>query len=108
MSDGLPFFAVRLRELLDGKGITAYAAAKRSGLSKQTLSALLAGKQGATWDTVQRLCLVLGVSPQAFVDPGLRLPQAEPRGMPGKPRRQGQRPGRAGHARRRKGRAAGP
>jgi transcriptional regulator with XRE-family HTH domain len=95
MSDGLPFFALRLRGLLDRKGITAYAAAQRSGLSKQTLSALLAGKQGTTWDTLQRLCLVLGVSPEDFVDPGLELPGTEPRGGPGRPRKGGAGPRRA-------------
>src|SRR5262245_28868445 len=79
MSDELPFFAPRLRELLDKRGMTAYAAAKRAGLSKQTLSALLSGKQGATWDTVQRLCLVLGVDCRAFADPALELPGARAR-----------------------------
>jgi transcriptional regulator with XRE-family HTH domain len=90
--DGLPFFAVRLRELLDRKGVTAYAAAKRSGLSKPTLSALLSGRQGAAWDTVQRLCLVLEVSPVEFVDPNLELPEVKVEGTPGRPRRQGRRP----------------
>src|SRR5262245_58949192 len=87
MSDGLPFFAVRLNELLAEKGLTQYALAKRSGVSKQTLSRLAAGSPGPTWDTVQRLALALGVDCKAFHDPAIVLPESEPVGKRVRPRK---------------------
>src|SRR4051812_20225715 len=53
-------FADRLRALREGQGLSQYALAKRSGISKQALSNLELSNREPTWVTVQRLALALG------------------------------------------------
>jgi transcriptional regulator with XRE-family HTH domain len=80
-------FADRLRELRIKRGLSQYAVAKRSGLTKQALSKLELGEREPNWETVQRLALALGVDCSAFVDAGLQLPpetEAPQRGRPPK------------------------
>jgi transcriptional regulator with XRE-family HTH domain len=81
-------FAQRLQAVREGKGLSQYALAKLSGLSKQTVSSLEMGTHEPSWDTVQRLALALGVDCRSFADPSITLPEqpAEPaqRGRPPK------------------------
>jgi transcriptional regulator with XRE-family HTH domain len=81
-------FAVRLKTLREAAGISQYALAKRSGLSKQALSNLELGAREPTWATVQRLARALGVDCRNFEDPSLVLPEqrlsVRPRGRPPK------------------------
>lgn len=82
-------FRIRLRALRDAQGLSAYALAKRSGVSKQTLSKIESGLQGPSWETVQRLAAALGVDCTTFAE-GFKLPPPAPpkkRGRPRKPKK---------------------
>jgi transcriptional regulator with XRE-family HTH domain len=59
-------FAARLRALIAESGLSAYALARKSGVSKQSLSRLLSGDSKPSWETVCRLAEALGVSTDAF------------------------------------------
>jgi transcriptional regulator with XRE-family HTH domain len=80
-------FADRLRSLRENAGLTPYALAKKSGLTKQAVYRLEAGTRDPAWETVQRLALALHVSCETFVDPALTLPANEPARPPGRPRK---------------------
>ena len=82
-------FADRLRDLRERAGLSQYAVAKLSGLSKQALSRLELGDNEPTWATVQLLAAALGVDCRAFADPNVKPPPAaepKPRGRPRKAR----------------------
>jgi transcriptional regulator with XRE-family HTH domain len=78
-------FAEKLRERRETAGLSQYALAKRSGLTKQALSRLEMGEREPTWNTVQRLAAALGVDCRAFVDPNLTLPPERPPARRGRP-----------------------
>ena len=80
-------FANRLRERREAAGLSQYALAKQSGLSKQALSQLEKGIREPTWQTVQLLAVALGVDCSAFVDPSLQPPDVEPAKPRGRPRK---------------------
>jgi transcriptional regulator with XRE-family HTH domain len=62
----------RLRQLRKEKGLTVYALAKNSGVTKQAIGRLEGGIAfKPTWETIQLLCRALGVSCTEFVDPTL-------------------------------------
>jgi len=82
---GQSSFADRLRQAREAAGLSQYALAKRSGLSKQALSNLEAGHREPSWMTVQRLAAALEVSCEQFTDTNLTLPEPEPAGHPGRP-----------------------
>ena len=80
-------FADRLRALREAKGISSYALANLTGLTKQSLSQLERGESQPSWQTVQLLAAALGVDCTAFADPGVKPPapaEAKPRGRPRK------------------------
>jgi transcriptional regulator with XRE-family HTH domain len=79
-------FADRLRSLREAAGLSQYALAKRSGLSKQAVSSLELGNREPAWVTVQLLAAALEVVCREFVDPTLRLPDYEPARPKGRPR----------------------
>lgn len=89
MSNHRANFAERLREERERAGLSQYALAKMTGLSKQALSHLELGKREPTWQTVQLLALALGVDCRTFADPDVALPEppTDPpkRGRPRKP-----------------------
>lgn len=71
-------FAERLRALREEAGLTMYALAKASGVSKQALSKIEAELVGeVSWTTVQRLAQALGAPFEAFADPLLTVPVAK-------------------------------
>jgi transcriptional regulator with XRE-family HTH domain len=72
---GPEVFAKRLRELMREKGLTAYAVAKRAGITRQSVSYILGGDREPNWTTVRKLARALGVGVESF-DVG------EPEGMP--------------------------
>jgi transcriptional regulator with XRE-family HTH domain len=78
-------FAEQLQRLRKAAGISQYALAQRSGLSKQALSRLEKGEREPSWATVQRLATALGVDCTAFSDHGLTLPAAGPPPRRGRP-----------------------
>jgi transcriptional regulator with XRE-family HTH domain len=78
-------FAEKLRAVREKLGLSQYAVAKQTGISKQALSLLELGEREPSWDTVQKLALVLGVECTAFMDEGLSLPEIEPSRGPGRP-----------------------
>ncbi len=80
-------FAALLAELRQERGLSQYALAKKSGLTKQTISRLEMGEREPNWGTVQLLALALGVDCTAFKDTGLELPDVEPSAGPGRPRK---------------------
>jgi transcriptional regulator with XRE-family HTH domain len=80
-------FASRLTTLREKAGLSQYELAKRTGLTRQTVSRLEMGKSVPTWPTVQLLAAALGVDYVAFADPDLQPPAEEgprPRGRPRK------------------------
>jgi transcriptional regulator with XRE-family HTH domain len=77
-------FAELLRRQREKAGLTQYALAKLSGLSRATLSALELGTREPSWETVQRLAAALKVDYEMFQYPGLELPEVELR-KPGRP-----------------------
>jgi transcriptional regulator with XRE-family HTH domain len=87
---GIPF-ADRLRSLREAAGLSQYALAQRSGLSKQAVSQLEMGQSEPTWQTVQLLAAVLDVQCTAFLDPSIRPPAAQPARPRGRPRKDGDR-----------------
>jgi transcriptional regulator with XRE-family HTH domain len=80
-------FADRLREVREAAGLSQYALAKLSGLSKQAVSHLELGVREPTWQTVQLLAGALGVDCRAFVDPSLQPPASEPAPPRGRPKK---------------------
>lgn len=87
MAERPTWFAKRLGELRAAAGLSQYALARRSGLSKQALSNLELGAREPSWLTVQRLCAALKVDCRQFVDPGLTLPEEPPARPRGRPRK---------------------
>ena len=81
-------FAEKLRAIRERKGVSQYALAKRSGLSKQALSRLEAGAREPSWNTVQRLAAALGADCRDFMDAGLELPDVEEPRPKGRPRKE--------------------
>ena len=83
-------FAEQLRTHREAAGLSQYALAKKSGLSKQAMSRLEMGEREPSWTTVQLLAKALGVSCEAFtVDVELPADADKPprgRGRPPKPR----------------------
>src|SRR4051794_29570296 len=71
-------FADRLCSLREAAGLSQYEVAKRTGLSKETLSKLEKGDREPAWMTVRLLAHVLGVSITAFEVGDLPLPEARP------------------------------
>jgi transcriptional regulator with XRE-family HTH domain len=59
-------FADILKRIGEDAGMSQYALAKQSGISKQALSQLELGTSKPTWDTVQALAAALGVDCTAF------------------------------------------
>jgi len=72
MSDAQNSFAQKLKTAREKAGLSQYALAKLSGLSKQALSNLELGNREPSWETVQRLVGALGVSCEVFSDPDLK------------------------------------
>jgi transcriptional regulator with XRE-family HTH domain len=99
-------FAERLKTLREGKGLSQYALAKLTGLSKQAVSRLEQGDREPSWSTVQLLAVALDVDCRAFADPGVTLPASEPLRPRGRPAKReatdGGRPGTEKRARRRR------
>ena len=87
MSDKHLAFADRLKSLREAAGLSQYALAQRSGLTKQALSRLELGENEPTWATVQLIAAALGVDCREFVDPGLKPPAPEPPRPRGRPRK---------------------
>src|SRR5437660_1129785 len=89
MTKNRPSFARKLTELREAAGLSQYALAKVSGLSKQALSLLELGQREPNWETVQRLALALETDCRTFIDEGLELPEepdvSAPRSGPGRP-----------------------
>src|SRR5215831_12445464 len=75
-------FAETLVRLRTARGLSVYALAKMTGLTDQALAYLEQGGRVPSWDTVQRLARVLGVSCEVFEDEGIVLPVYRP-GKPG-------------------------
>ena len=80
-------FADRLKAVREAAGLSQYALAKLSGLSKQAMSRLELGNNEPTWETVQLLAVALGVDCREFVDPNVKPAtpaESKPRGRPRK------------------------
>jgi transcriptional regulator with XRE-family HTH domain len=85
-------FARRLRQLMREKGLTQYALAKRSGLSRQTVSYILGAGRDPVWSTVRRLARGLGVTVQDFdvgEPEGVPTPEQAAPGRPGRKAKKG-------------------
>jgi transcriptional regulator with XRE-family HTH domain len=80
-------FAAKLAQCREKKGLSQYALAKLTGLSKQAIFRLEDGQTEPTWRTVQLLALALGVDCRAFSDPGLELPEVEAARPVGRPKK---------------------
>lgn len=78
-------FAAKLRLLREAAALSQGALAARAGMTRQAVSFLESGEREPSWVSVQRLALALGVSCDAFIDPGLTLPDVPPPRKPGRP-----------------------
>jgi transcriptional regulator with XRE-family HTH domain len=100
-------FAARLSALREKAGFSQYELARRTGLTRQTLSRLEMGESVPTWPTVQLLARALGVDCAAFIDPALQPPDAEPSRPRGRPRKAAGEGENKPSAARRRGKTAG-
>jgi transcriptional regulator with XRE-family HTH domain len=80
-------FSEKLRQVREAAGLSAYALAKASGLSKQAVSTLESGASKPSWETVQKLAKALGVGCDAFMDGSLELPALTEPVKRGRPRK---------------------
>jgi transcriptional regulator with XRE-family HTH domain len=83
-------FAKRLEELRTSAGLSQYEVAKRTGLTRQTLSRLEMGDSEPSFTTVRLLAHVLGVRVEAFEVGELPLPDLKPARKRGRPARSDQ------------------
>jgi transcriptional regulator with XRE-family HTH domain len=88
-------FADRLRALREGAGLSQYELARRTGLSKQTLSQLERERE-PSWGTARLLAKALGVSLTAFEIGEVELPELAPPAPRGRPRKAADGEGQAG------------
>lgn len=65
-------FGRRLASLREAAGLTAYALAKRSGVTQSFIGKLERGEKGPSWATVLKLAAALGVGVSAFEREGGR------------------------------------
>lgn len=68
-----PTFSQRLKSLRQRAGLTVYALAKKSKVSKQAISRLESGENQPSWETVRKLATALGVTVLEF-DTARELP----------------------------------
>src|SRR4051812_27162878 len=93
VSETPTYFARKLTELREAAGLSKYRLAQLVGISHQALSMMESGQRGPSWDTVQKLALILDVDCAVFIDPGLQLPEVQPPKKAGRPRKEsGERP----------------
>jgi transcriptional regulator with XRE-family HTH domain len=78
----LETFSEQLRKIIEECGTSRYALCQQAGISEAVLSRFLAGKQGITLATLDKLATALGLSLSAPIG---RAPRRKPRGR--KPRR---------------------
>jgi transcriptional regulator with XRE-family HTH domain len=67
--------------------MSQYELAKKTGLTRQTLSRLEMGESVPSWPTVQLLAAALGVDCTSFLDPNLKPPEEKPARPRGRPRK---------------------
>jgi transcriptional regulator with XRE-family HTH domain len=80
-------FGEKVKLLREQKGLSQYALAQRTGLSKQLMSLIEKGASAPSWTTVQLLAAALDVDCTAFADAGLTLPDLEPARPRGRPKK---------------------
>ena len=85
------WFAGRLRELREAKGLTQTELAARTGLTTDGIAKLERSDRGPTWETVIALCQALGVAVGEFAKEPSALP-ASRRGRPRKSEPAGDKP----------------
>jgi transcriptional regulator with XRE-family HTH domain len=78
----LETFSEQLRKIIEECGTSRYALCQQAGISEAVISRFLAGKQGITLATLDKLATALGLSLSAPIG---RAPRRKPRGR--KPRR---------------------
>jgi transcriptional regulator with XRE-family HTH domain len=61
-------FGQRLRKLREAAGLSAYALAQRSGLSRQMISQLESGQSQPSFETAQKLASALDISVAALAE----------------------------------------
>ena len=79
------WFAGRLRELREGRGLDRDQLAGQAGIRPSAVRDLEQGRYSPNWETVVALCLALGVTPDAFA----QQPAARPPIGRGRPRKAG-------------------
>jgi transcriptional regulator with XRE-family HTH domain len=55
-------FSDQIRAAVDASGLTRYRICKTIGLSESSMSRFMAGKSGLSWDAVDRLAELLGLT----------------------------------------------
>ena len=81
-------FLDTLKSLMAQQDLTAYALARKSGVTKQGMYKLLDGSNEPTWETIQKLAIALGVDCTVFRDPGVTVPDLPTLDGPGRPRKE--------------------
>jgi transcriptional regulator with XRE-family HTH domain len=80
-------FADQLREVRERAGLSQYALAQKTGLTRQAVSQLELGQTEPTWVTVQLMVLAMEVEFSVLANLNLRLPDSPPLRPRGRPKK---------------------
>ncbi len=64
-----PSFGARLRQLRERAGLSIYALAKKSEVSRSFIGEIEAGKKAPSFDVARKLASALGVGIEEFTNP---------------------------------------
>lgn len=86
MQNRMGFFAKKLAELMDRRGLSQNHLARMTDVRQSNISRMLAGEWEPTWKTIQKIAAALQVDVGVFVDPSIEANDIEPRPT-GRPRK---------------------
>src|SRR5436189_4694028 len=81
-------YAKVLTKLLEEAGMSAYRLSEISGVSTQTISAVLSGRNLPGWESAVKIAKALHVSLDVFVTDDVTIPDPSEPGSPGRPSRE--------------------
>lgn len=67
-ADKSPVIKLRLRTVMETKGVTVLELSEKSGVPRQTIYNILRSPVGIQFDTLAKLCVALGVNPNSILE----------------------------------------